>query len=571
MIVFIVERQNKEELLRINKLPFTFGSEDADFVDESLQPKHFVIKSANEAEVVVEAFDKVVYNNEELKGEIRMRINDELEAGEVKLTLVSIDLSDITTDTQSDVASQPTQFLDIEEIELPYLKLLSGPDAGKVIEIDRSGIIGRDPSVEYVIEDPYVSRRQAKIYVIGDRYELEDVGGKNPTLVNGKVVQGRVELHSGDELQMGKTRLLFVNPKEKPESEIFKSRGIPKFVYGIIGGIILVVIGIGIFLFMYQRQQSYSTRISLAKGSLGIIDKYETTEQKVKELESAYKHIVEAQKIKNTQEVENLRNIIETQLKAWKSVQEAEKLIEEGNLEEALSKLEKTSGILINKEEGLDDPYVSSLYSYVLKSLFVKESYATAKVLLEQGKPKEALQVLNDALARAPEHPQLLELRNIIVASQKRRLTKRDISRRLAKLKEIKPKPTKETQEEKASAQASLKPKFDLDVNLDLEVNIPTIEPTIDLGIKLDNKQRLREAYAKGDLKKVLRIASEILQDNPNDATAKYYQNLARLEMKARRLEQQGRREEALRTWKQLQKADPSNRRAKEAVARLSR
>ena len=68
--------------------------------------------------------------------------------------------------------------------------------------------LGRHPDSEISLDDITVSRRHAQIERTADGYIASDAGSLNGTYVN----QERVEhllLHHGDELQIGKFRLVF--------------------------------------------------------------------------------------------------------------------------------------------------------------------------------------------------------------------------------------------------------------------------------------------------------------------------------------------------------------------------
>ena len=67
--------------------------------------------------------------------------------------------------------------------------------------------LGRHPDSEIMLDDITVSRRHADIMREGDGYVVRDAGSLNGTYVN----QERVDeshLHHGDELQIGKFRLV---------------------------------------------------------------------------------------------------------------------------------------------------------------------------------------------------------------------------------------------------------------------------------------------------------------------------------------------------------------------------
>ncbi|MEO0202965.1 MAG: FHA domain-containing protein [candidate division WOR-3 bacterium] len=569
MIIFIIRRLNKEEILKIKRVPFTFSNEDGDFTDSSLSKNHFSILGYNDREVFIRANSKVIYKDRELIGDFNLRENEYFIAGELEIKLAKIEI-DIKVD--EDVSkSQPTQFIDIEEAEIAYLKILSGQDAGKIIEIERTGIIGRGDDADYRIDDQYVSRKQAKIYVFDDKYEIEDIGGKNPTLLNGKVITKITPLHSGDEIQVGKTRILFVNPKEKPETEIYKSKGVPIYVYGFLLVMIVIIIGIGIWFYNTQRENKYNALISSASSTISIVSQFEATDQKISALERAKNEITEAEKIKkNDLRISEIKPLIEKLLNAWKNVKDAEESIKNEDYLSALSSLENAIKVLEN------DKYVNNLYDQVLITTLVQQNYSEAKALFERGKIKEALEILNLALNKTPDHPQLLELRKIILDSQKKKPTASEVQTKLASLREVKPKEvkkeTKEITEKPKAEVTSLEPSLKVEVPNLSTINLEVAQPQINLDITLDETKNLINAYEKEhNLDKTIRIATSILQNDPNNVKAKYYLRLAQKEKQALAYEKQGKKNEAISVWEEILKLDPSNKWAREALSRLGK
>ena len=64
-------------------------------------------------------------------------------------------------------------------------------------------IIGRGQDAAIHLYTPLISRHHARIRVRGSQLTLEDLGSKNGTLVNGRRVNGTVELHTGDTIHVG--------------------------------------------------------------------------------------------------------------------------------------------------------------------------------------------------------------------------------------------------------------------------------------------------------------------------------------------------------------------------------
>ena len=67
--------------------------------------------------------------------------------------------------------------------------------------------LGRHPDSEIMLDDITVSRRHATIERTGEGYVVSDVGSLNGTYVNQQRID-RAVLHHGDELQVGKFRLV---------------------------------------------------------------------------------------------------------------------------------------------------------------------------------------------------------------------------------------------------------------------------------------------------------------------------------------------------------------------------
>lgn len=92
---------------------------------------------------------------------------------------------------------------------VPSLVVRSGPQAGASFALrDQLTRLGRHPDSEIILDDITVSRRHADIERNGDRCVVRDAGSLNGTYVNHERVD-EAELRQGDELQIGKFRLVF--------------------------------------------------------------------------------------------------------------------------------------------------------------------------------------------------------------------------------------------------------------------------------------------------------------------------------------------------------------------------
>ena len=82
-----------------------------------------------------------------------------------------------------------------------------GSRAMRGLHVDVLGpvLVGRSPSSDIVIDEPYVSATHARFTIQGPALVLEDLGSTNGTLVNGHAIDQPVTLRDGDEVQVGDT------------------------------------------------------------------------------------------------------------------------------------------------------------------------------------------------------------------------------------------------------------------------------------------------------------------------------------------------------------------------------
>jgi hypothetical protein len=99
----------------------------------------------------------------------------------------------------------------VEGLEGPALVVRSG--GGRAGESFRPGgertRIGRSPDCEIFLDDVTVSRHHAVLVEREGTFFIEDQGSLNGTFVNRRRIDNQV-LENGDELQIGKYRLTFV-------------------------------------------------------------------------------------------------------------------------------------------------------------------------------------------------------------------------------------------------------------------------------------------------------------------------------------------------------------------------
>ncbi|GIL27496.1 FHA domain-containing protein [Actinocatenispora comari] len=101
----------------------------------------------------------------------------------------------------------------------PYLAVLlvrGGPQTGAQFLLDRDVVTaGRHPDGDIFLDDVTVSRRHAEFLRDGTRFSVRDLGSLNGTHLNDERVESAVLSH-GDEIRIGKFRLVFIAPAARP-------------------------------------------------------------------------------------------------------------------------------------------------------------------------------------------------------------------------------------------------------------------------------------------------------------------------------------------------------------------
>jgi pSer/pThr/pTyr-binding forkhead associated (FHA) protein len=70
--------------------------------------------------------------------------------------------------------------------------------------------IGRSPDCDIFLDDVTVSRKHAVLVQEGDAFFIEDQASLNGTFLNRRRIESAAKLENGDELQIGKYKLSFL-------------------------------------------------------------------------------------------------------------------------------------------------------------------------------------------------------------------------------------------------------------------------------------------------------------------------------------------------------------------------
>lgn len=93
---------------------------------------------------------------------------------------------------------------------MPKLKIITGPDSGFISDIEKvSFSLGRSKTVDFIIQDPSISRHHATILNENGNYFIEDNKSNNGLFVN-NIKISKKQLSNGDIISIGNSVLEFI-------------------------------------------------------------------------------------------------------------------------------------------------------------------------------------------------------------------------------------------------------------------------------------------------------------------------------------------------------------------------
>jgi FHA domain len=135
------------------------------------------------------------------------RPDDEFPPLDVTSTLNLGSLDETMDGPDADVA--PTRMSGSLPPGMALLAVRRGPNAGARFLLDHDVTTsGRHPDSDIFLDDVTVSRRHAEFHRESGIFTVRDVGSLNGTYVNRERIDS-VALNNGDEVQIGKYRLVF--------------------------------------------------------------------------------------------------------------------------------------------------------------------------------------------------------------------------------------------------------------------------------------------------------------------------------------------------------------------------
>ncbi|CAB0993151.1 oxoglutarate dehydrogenase inhibitor [Corynebacterium diphtheriae] len=138
-------------------------------------------------------------------------MSDNTGAPDVQVETTSVFRADLLKEMESGAGAATASGSDVTPpAGAGMLVVKRGPNAGARFLLDRpTTTAGRHPESDIFLDDVTVSRRHAEFRLQDGSFEVVDVGSLNGTYVNREPRNSEV-LSSGDEVQIGKFRLVFI-------------------------------------------------------------------------------------------------------------------------------------------------------------------------------------------------------------------------------------------------------------------------------------------------------------------------------------------------------------------------
>ena len=97
--------------------------------------------------------------------------------------------------------------MDLRSGVRPRLEVVAalGYEPGTVFELGDSATLGRSPTADVRIDDPYASSAHARIFPRGQFMYIEDMGSTNGTYLNGRQLRKPEQLRVADVVRIGDT------------------------------------------------------------------------------------------------------------------------------------------------------------------------------------------------------------------------------------------------------------------------------------------------------------------------------------------------------------------------------
>jgi pSer/pThr/pTyr-binding forkhead associated (FHA) protein len=103
--------------------------------------------------------------------------------------------------------ARPRGGMDLRSGVFPRLEVVAalGREPGESVDVGDGITMGRSPTADIQIDDPFASSAHARIFLRGEFMYIEDMGSTNGTFLNGRQLRKPEQLKVADSIRIGDT------------------------------------------------------------------------------------------------------------------------------------------------------------------------------------------------------------------------------------------------------------------------------------------------------------------------------------------------------------------------------
>lgn len=182
--------------------------------DDQIRPFHATINQKNSRLFInpCDAQALIAVNGSRVMEATEIVVGDVIHLGNIELRLID----PARQHARNPASDKPAQ--KIADVTSWQLKAMTGPLAGKLINIDSTKVVGRDPTADIVINGGHISRRHAEFLLRDAQLWVRDLNSSNGTYVNNRRTEEQ-PLYLGDEVKFDAVIFRVVVGKTPPKGK----------------------------------------------------------------------------------------------------------------------------------------------------------------------------------------------------------------------------------------------------------------------------------------------------------------------------------------------------------------
>jgi pSer/pThr/pTyr-binding forkhead associated (FHA) protein len=182
--------------------------------DDQIRPFHATINQKNSRLFInpCDAQAVIAVNGSRVVEATEIVVGDVIHLGNIELRLID----PARQHARNPAMDKPAQ--KVADVTSWQLKAMTGPLAGKLVNIDSTKVVGRDPAADIVISGGHISRRHAEFLLREAQLWVRDLNSSNGTYVNNRRTEEQ-PLYLGDEVKFDAVIFRVVVGKAPPKGK----------------------------------------------------------------------------------------------------------------------------------------------------------------------------------------------------------------------------------------------------------------------------------------------------------------------------------------------------------------